>query len=120
MWGKKYQEEKLTVYYTTLFGIALWALIPGFIAKKKGRSFLGYYLLSFLITPLITMIITLCVSDLNEENKVTVIDMTTKEILNNSPENNIIEAPKKNWCRYCGHIINPGDNFCGNCGKRII
>ena len=46
-----------------LIGIALWALIPGFIAKKKYRSFWGYYFLSFLISPLITMIIALCVSD---------------------------------------------------------
>lgn len=44
----------------SLIGIALWALIPGFIAKKKGRNFWGYYFLSFLISPLITMIITLC------------------------------------------------------------
>lgn len=51
----------------SLIGIALWALIPGFIAKKKGRSFWGYYFLSFLISPLITMIITLCVKNLNNE-----------------------------------------------------
>lgn len=50
-----------------LIGIALWALIPGFIANNKGRSFFGYYFLSFLISPLITMIITLCLSDLNKE-----------------------------------------------------
>lgn len=51
----------------SLIGIALWALIPGFIARKKGRSFWGYYFLSFLISPLITMIIALCVKNLNEE-----------------------------------------------------
>ena len=44
----------------TLIGIALWALIPGFIAQKKGRSFILYYFLSFLISPLITIIITAC------------------------------------------------------------
>ena len=44
----------------SLFGIALWALVPGFIAKGKNRSFLAYFLLSFLLTPFITMIITLC------------------------------------------------------------
>lgn len=50
----------------TLIGIALWALIPGFIAKKKGRSFWGYYFLSFLITPLLTMIIAAVRSNLNQ------------------------------------------------------
>lgn len=48
--------------YASLIGIALWALIPGFIAKRKGRNFWGYFFLSFLISPLITMIITLCLS----------------------------------------------------------
>ena len=51
--------------WTPIIGIALWALIPGFIAKHKNRSFWAYYFLSFLITPLFTMIITLCLSKLN-------------------------------------------------------
>ena len=49
-----------------IFGIALLALIPGFIARGKGRSFWGYYFLSFLVTPLISIIVTLCVSNLNK------------------------------------------------------
>ena len=50
----------------SLVGSVLWALLPGFIAKKKGRSFLGYFLLSLVISPLITTIIVLCLSDLNK------------------------------------------------------
>ena len=53
--------------WESLIGVALWALIPGFIALKKGRSFIGYYLLSFIITPLISMIITICLSNLKKE-----------------------------------------------------
>ena len=52
--------------WTTLIGIALWAIIPAVIANKKGRAGIGYFFLSFLITPLITMIITLCLKPLNE------------------------------------------------------
>ena len=52
--------------FTSLFFVALWSLIPGFIAKHKGRSFAKYFFLSFLITPLITMIIALCVKNLNK------------------------------------------------------
>lgn len=55
--------------WATIIGIALWALVPGFIARKKGRSFAGYYFLSFLITPLVTMIITLCLKDRNKESE---------------------------------------------------
>ena len=52
-----------------ILGIALWALIPGFVAKKKGRNFWGWYFLSFLISPLITMIITLCLSNISENKE---------------------------------------------------
>lgn len=56
----------MAINWSSLIGIALWALIPGFIAQKKGRSFAAYYFLSFVITPLVTTIITLCVSNLNK------------------------------------------------------
>ncbi|MBR3016773.1 MAG: hypothetical protein IKH57_06800 [Clostridia bacterium] len=59
----------MSINWTSIIGIALWALIPGFIARKKGRSFLGHYFLSFVITPLITTIITLCLSNLNAIEK---------------------------------------------------
>jgi RimJ/RimL family protein N-acetyltransferase len=53
----------------SILGIALWALIPGFVAKKKGRNFWGYYFLSFLISPLITMIITFCLSNISDKKE---------------------------------------------------
>lgn len=46
-----------------IIALALLALIPGFIAKQKGRSFLGFFFLSFLTSPLISIIIALCVSN---------------------------------------------------------
>ncbi len=47
-------------YAIRLILIALWALIPGFIARHKGRSFFGYFFLSFLITPILCTVIILC------------------------------------------------------------
>lgn len=79
-----------------IIGIALWALIPGFIAKKKGRSFWGYYFLSFLITPLVTMIITACLKNISgkvdhsDENVINTTDVSeTSEIDRALPENSI-------------------------------
>lgn len=79
-----------------IIGIALWALIPGFIAKKKGRSFWGYYFLSFLITPIVTIIITACLknisgeADHSDENVIEMADTSeTTEINRALPENNI-------------------------------
>ena len=52
-----------------IIGIALWALIPGFIAKKKGRNFWIWYFFSFLISPLFTMIITFFLSDISKNDE---------------------------------------------------
>ena len=57
----------MSINWSFMLGIALWALIPGFIARKKGRSFIGYFFLSFLISPLITIIVTLCLKNLNKQ-----------------------------------------------------
>lgn len=70
--------------WATIIGIALWALIPGFIAKKKGRSFWGYYFLSFVITPLVTMIITLCL-----KNRSTVNNTNNSDILIQNEQNRL-------------------------------
>ncbi len=54
----------------TIFGVVLWASLPGSIAKKKGYSFLAFFLLSLIITPLITTIITLCLKNQNKADEV--------------------------------------------------
>lgn len=55
------------INWSAIIGLTLWALLPGFIAYKKGRSFWGYFFLSFLISPIITTIITVCESNLNKQ-----------------------------------------------------
>ena len=72
---------------TTLLGIALWALIPGFIAWRKGRNFAVYYFLSFLITPLITLIITICLP-----KSVTTDDAQTNSNTSANIENEVKES----------------------------
>lgn len=133
----------------TLIGIALWALIPGFIAKKKGRSFWGYYFLSFLITPLVTMIITACLKNISGESdhsSDSVIETTSVPVapeinksmiestsipiaLPSTPslsENGGTEPPVQmpvsrriQYCRRCGFKLINGSEFCSNCGNKI-
>lgn len=84
--------------FVTLLGIALWSLIPGFIAKKKERSFWGYYFLSFLISPLITMIIIICLPkkfEFDDFNEIC-------------------------FCRKCGEKLVVNSKFCGKCGTEIV
>lgn len=69
-----YRSNNQASLLGSLIGIALLSLIPGFIAKHKGRSFAGYYFLSFLITPLIATIVTVCLSNLNKTSSKTAIN----------------------------------------------
>ena len=96
-----------------ILGIALWALIPGFVAKKKGRNFWGWYFLSFLISPLITMIITFCLSNLNEPKvvKSTVVDSESPS----SDDTDIVR-----YCRKCGEKLIDGSKFCRKCGTDVV
>jgi len=79
--------------------IALWALVPGFIARNKGRSFGAYYFLSFLITPLITMIITICLKD----NQITGFNTSKKQCPNCGTEYNYYESV----CHKCRTPLKP-------------
>lgn len=107
---------------TGLMGIALWALIPGFIAKNKGRSFFGYFFLSFLISPLITMIITICLSNLNEdvseinEWKFSEGDYNTEwsDIQHSVPQ------MVKDRCKEFAGDINRIENYLNNCAKESL
>jgi hypothetical protein len=119
-----------------MIGIALWALIPGFIAKKKGRSFWGYFFLSFVITPLITMIITIFLSNLNRVvEPVKSIASTTTSTSSNTDEDVVTPdtipprdrvlldstiSPKVRYCRKCGFQLLAESDFCSHCGTKVI
>ena len=127
--------------WTPIIGIALWALIPGFIAKKKGRSFWGYYFLSFVITPLVTMIITICLSNLNSAMEPSQVIVTTASststtnvdvvpsdttlakdnVLSDITTKNIspASASKIRFCRRCGFELIDGSEYCSRCGTEI-
>ena len=91
-----------------IIGIALWALIPGFVANKKGRNFLGWYFLSFVISPLFTTIIVLC------------LPSKKYKISKKSIEENYNETKKNCFCRKCGAPLIQNSKFCRKCGAEII
>ncbi len=103
-----------------LIGIALWALIPGFIARKKGRSFWGYYFLSFLISPLITMTIAMCVKNLNEEYRPEKpADAAQSANRQAVPPANPYPANTPGWQCSCGRFHPKYESSCV-CGKSKI
>ena len=107
--------------FSVLIGIALWALIPGFIAKKKYRSFWGFYFLSFLISPLITMIIALCVSDkiceYYAENPLPYRPTPERQEVS-APSNIPVADNRVLFCRKCGEKLLADGQFCHKCGAK--
>ena len=94
-----------------LIGIALWAIIPAVIAGKKGRSAIGYYFLSFLITPLITTIIVICLKNLKNVSN----DVPLQTEIVNEPALNSREQ-KKYICKQCGTYHTGWYQKCPTCG----
>ena len=100
----------------SFIGIALWALIPGFIAKNKRRNALAYYLLSFIITPLLTMIITICLPKKTEFDCVKPTQIPFDESVDVFDESD----DKICFCRKCGEKLLDRSNFCRKCGTEIV
>lgn len=50
-------------------GVIIMAIIPGLIANYKGRSFLKYWGLSLIVTPLVMIIVACCVENLKPRVK---------------------------------------------------
>ncbi|MBR2309841.1 MAG: hypothetical protein IKA47_04830 [Oscillospiraceae bacterium] len=111
-----------------IIGMALWALIPGFIAKGKGRSFWGYYFLSFLLSPLVAMIITLCLSNLNSTKPTAFwvcasCGAKNSEVYNRctvcgSTESKQLNKVATSWqCQHCGTENSMSYSQCKKCGN---
>ena len=111
-----------------LIGLALWALVPGFIARSKGRSFWGYYFLSFLISPLVSMIITICLSNLNKSAIVTYwvcancgaknSEVYTKCTACGCEESEQVNRVDDSWCcPSCGTENSMNYSQCKKCGN---
>ena len=75
-----------------MLGITFWAILAGLLATRKGHSFLKYFLLSYLITPLISIILTLSLINKNKIRKRAISEEKTllqyvKELLYSKNEN---------------------------------
>ena len=132
---------------STFVLLVVLASIPGFIAKKKGRSFGGWFLLSLFITPVITTIIVVCLPKLEDDlttnhhspvsipmnNYGMAEDENTdrafaplpsnndETILSNQPDDStiIVPQPSVRFCRRCGFELIEDSKYCGNCGAII-
>ena len=104
-------------YLLSLVFLALWALIPGFIAKRKDRSFFWFFMLSFLISPIIAIIIASCVSNKRREyvptESIFVDDKTDHK---DEPQHLYSSENIFGWRCSCGRVRAKYESSC-ICGK---
>lgn len=48
---------------------ALFCIVPAYMAEKRGRSVIGWYVLSIFITPIYTSVILACLGETNQKRK---------------------------------------------------
>ena len=89
-----------------IIALALWSLIPGFMARKKGRSFWGYYFLSLFISPLVTIIIVAFLSDITKE----------PELYSAPPPERFNTNNELEFCVNCGADVSKDAAVCHICG----
>lgn len=85
--------------------IVFWigfSLAAGVIASNKGRSFLGFTLLSILLSPILGLIAAVIVEPNSAEQ-----------------ENKAVASGVYCRCPYCAELIKAGAKVCKHCGKDI-
>ena len=106
--------------YTTiivLVALVIFSFKIGEKAANKGRSFWGFFLLSMVVSPLLSNIIVNRISlKLPEDASQSVVQCEVPEIQKSVSD---ILPPIK-YCRKCGFELIEGSEFCSRCGTKII
>lgn len=91
--------------------------VPGIIAHKKGRSFIGFSALSLVVSPLIATIVALCArAGKSKESEQASEDNAGLSEANTEKD---IVQPSACLCPKCGFEIIEGSDFCSHCGVRL-
>ncbi len=94
------------------YKLMLWiifSVLVGLYARNKGRSFLSYFLLSIIISPLIAFITLTIYSFIKRDKSKNIVEINL--INNNSQSTNI--------CRFCGVINEKSLIYCCSCDKPL-
>jgi len=100
----------------------IFSFVIGIIAFNKGRNFLGYFVLSILISPLITLIIILLLGDSEKLRLEKFKEIAGIIYSYNQPIQKTINKNISTTCNKCGKAIdltNKNLVFCPFCDKKL-
>jgi len=83
------------VFFLMWFGLCVFT---GAVASNKGRSFIGFFLLAIFISPIIALIIVLCVRDLKNKE----------------------DTGSMRRCPKCAELIKMQAKICKHCGNEDL
>jgi hypothetical protein len=86
----------------------LFAVAVGVYASKRGRSGFGWFLLSFLISPLLGMIFCVASKDLSKAGTGSEPSLATHV---KCPACAEFVLPEAKVCKHCGHKLTPDPSF---------
>lgn len=102
----EFEEVMKIILFACVWILLSWYV--GYKGKQKGYSFWGPFLLSFVFSPLLTLIVVLCLED------ATVKKNTSGAERNEEPV--AIDPAKKFVCTRCGTYRSGWYQVCPNCG----
>lgn len=99
----------------------LWValcLAIGYFAKKRGRSFWTFALLSVIISPIGGCIVLLFAGKKSQGLNPTEHDVNMSMQQLDTPQSNLSEMAST-FCSSCGSKVYANSKFCPNCGTKV-
>ena len=101
----------------------IFCIAVGAFAKKKGRSFLFFALLSVVISPIGGLIALLIVGDKAPAVTTNTYSPSTPDYQQQPPtslKSDVSETDSAvSFCPNCGAMLAPGAKFCPKCGSQV-
>lgn len=89
-------------------GIVLLASLAGYLGKKKGFGFWGPFFFSFILSPVVSLIVVLCLKKQSIDGK--------QASDNRESETVALDPAKKFVCTKCGTYRSGWYQICPSCG----